>query len=643
MSVKKSLKLCAAVFLGVIFPRLPAAAGLSAQLQLSVAVPDPIVAGEELTIQAIIFNNGTEIWTAGDYSAEVAIFDASRNYVAKTPRKKGTQLIRPSEAALFYVPFAVPAGFNGSYFYKVYLIHKDRRVSESDFFGFNVIPLSRPPKKPSALKLGGNAFIYYKGTSKYDWADYSGNFNLNLIGAVNRKPMMFNIYTFHTPKSTSAPSDVNHEIYTIFAGYYADDWSVSLGDILPAFSPLSLYGAGMRGGIFDARSGDFSASVVGARSVAAREGSQTVDGVYERIVAGARAEYAVAEFVSLGGSYLYGFDRRESIIAAGPALRPASNGVTGGILKIKPAEHLGLSAEYQTSDYRSNVDISSTSAADTAYRVEISWAPRDFNVRGAYQTTGADFNTFGAPGAAKDRKTIDLSSGLTFFSKMNLSIGYLNYTDNVAADPSKVTTNQNMYSGGISLAPGGSIPSPSVSYSQNEAYALEPNRAALDNITRTVAVGLSGRIVGTNYSVSAQRSDFADLNKTADDLRSDTVSSGFSFEPTKFAAVNIGATLSVTDNLIQNTQSRTGSASGAVNIKVVPDKLTSQIWGSLTARRNPADAVDVSDASGNLEFTYQFNGSLTWTMGGGLTRVEDRFAETSVLEHGLNTRVSYSF
>jgi hypothetical protein len=643
MSVKKSVTLCAAVFLGAVCLRLPAEARLSAQLQLSVAVPDPIVAGEELTVQAIIFNNGTDVWAAGDYSAEVEIFDASKNYVAKTPRKKGTQIIRPSEAALFYVPFVVPAGFNGSYFYKVYLIHKDQRISESDFFGFNVLPLSRAAKEPSALELGGNAFIYYKGTSKYDWADYTGNFNLNLIGAVNHKPMMFNIYTFHTPKSTAAPSDINHEIYTIFASYYADDWSVSLGDILPVFSPLSLYGAGMRGGVFDVRSGGFTASLVGARSVLAREGSESADGVYERIVAGARAEYDIAGFASIGGSYLYGFDRRESIIEAGPSLKPASNGVTGGTLKIKPVSNVGVSAEYQSSDYRSNVDISSASAADTAYRLEISWAPRNFNIRGAYQNTGPEFNTFGAPGASKDRKTIDLSSGLTLFSRMNISLGYLNYTDNVAADPSKVTTNQNMYSGGVSLATDGAIPSPSVSYSQNEAYAQEPNRDALDNITRTVAAGLSGRIVGTNYSVSVQRSDFADLNKTADDLRSDTVSSGFSFEPAKFAAVNIGATLSVTDNLVQNTQSRTGSASGAVNMKIIPDKLTSQIWGSFTDRQNPAEAVDVSDAGANLEFTYQFNGSLAWTLGGGLTRIEDRFAATSTLEHGLNTRVSYSF
>ncbi|MDI6756840.1 MAG: hypothetical protein QME32_02330 [Endomicrobiia bacterium] len=643
MKLNKELSRLGAAFLGVACLCAPASARLSAQLQLSVAVPDPIVASEELTVQAIIFNNGTQTWAAGEYSAEVEIFNASKNYVAKTPRKKGTQIIKPSEAALFYVPFAVPAGFSGSYFYKVYLIHKDQRISESDFFGFNVVALTPAAKTPSALEIGGNSFIYYKGTSKYDWADYSGNFNLNLIGAVNRKPMMFNLYTFHTPKSTSAPSDVNHEIYTIFFSYYADDWSVALGDVLPVFSPLSLYGAGMRGGVFDVKSGGFSAQMVGARSVVPREGASTTDGVYERMLGGFRAEYDIAGALRVGGSYLYGFDRRESIRVAGPTLRPSANAVMGGTIKARPSETVGITVEYQTSDYRADVDVTSSPSTGDAYRLEAKWSPANFNVRGAYQMTGPKFNTFGAPGATKDRKTIDLSSGLTLFSKLNLSAGYLNYTDNVQNDPAKVTTNQNMYSGGVSLSLDGALPSPSVSYSYNEAYAANPNRDALDNVTETASFGLAGRVVGANYSAAFQRSDFADRNKTADDLRSDTLSSGFSFSPVKVASVNLGATLSVTDNLVKNTKSKTESASAAVNMKLIPEKLTSQLWGSLTERKNPAEDTDVLDSGANLEFTYQFTGSLAWTFGGGLTRTEDKVAKAGSTEHGVSTRLSYSF
>ena len=53
-------------------------------------------------------------------------------------------------------------------------------------------------------------------TSKYDGKDYQGNFNMNLVGQIMERAMLFNLYTFHTPKSTSTAEGINHEIYNNF-------------------------------------------------------------------------------------------------------------------------------------------------------------------------------------------------------------------------------------------------------------------------------------------------------------------------------------------------------------------------------------------------------------------------------------------
>ena len=51
-------------------------------IQLSVAAPDPVVAGEDVTFQVITVNTGSNQWPAGQYYVETEIYDAQKNFLA---------------------------------------------------------------------------------------------------------------------------------------------------------------------------------------------------------------------------------------------------------------------------------------------------------------------------------------------------------------------------------------------------------------------------------------------------------------------------------------------------------------------------------------------------------------------------------
>ena len=152
------------------------------RFQLVVAAPDPVVASEDITFQVIAINVGTEQWLSNQYYLEAEIYDSQKKYLIQTSRFKGPNTIDPGGTGLFYIPFNVPSNYVGTYFYKVYLVYKEQRIIESEYSSFGVVPLPVAPQKPSGFKMGGNAVLSYRQSSRYEWKDYTGNFSLNLVG-----------------------------------------------------------------------------------------------------------------------------------------------------------------------------------------------------------------------------------------------------------------------------------------------------------------------------------------------------------------------------------------------------------------------------------------------------------------------------
>lgn len=618
------------------------------RLQMVVAAPDPVVASESLTFQVIVANVGTTRWTANDYYLEAEIYDSQKNFLVKSSRVKGTVNVDPGMTNLYYVPLTVPGNFVGSYTYRVFVVFNEQRLVESEYNSFSVIPLPVAPPKPSEFRVGGNAVFSYRQTSKYNGKDYTGNFNLNLVGQLFERAMLFNMYTFHTPKSTSTAEGTNNEIYSILFNYYGEGWSLGLGDVMPAFAPLALYGTGMRGGMYEGKAGVVSGGIVAAETAKPQNGTSGTNGTYQRWLVAGKAGIDVTDGITVIGSYVNSFDRQESITTPGPSLTPANNTVTGGQIVCTLAEWASLNVEVQNSQYWADTRTSTTTISDSAYRAELKATPGNMTLRTSYQQTGTDFYSFGSPGATRDRQTLDLFASYLFSGRLNVSAGANQFKDNLKNVPGKVTTTQSIYNASLFFNSPGNWPKPTLSFATNAAVG-DP-KTAQDNVTNSMSAGFTARLGILNLAVNSQQTAFRDNTKVSDDF--DTISYGLSvnsaFGPR--LSVNIGATMTGTENLnpAKKYTTTSPSLSCSLNIGIIPEKFTAQIWGTTLSRSNNAlvltDKLDRQETTANAEFTWLARQYLSWTLGGSFSKVADTVTPANDLEErGVNTRVSYSF
>lgn len=618
-----------------------------ANIQLAIATPDPVVAGGDITLQVIVVNSGPSKWVQGEYYIEAEIYDAGKNYLAKTSRIKGNSDVAAGMTNLFYIPFNVSTRFVGTYFYKVKVFYKEQVMAESDYTSFGVIPIpTSHPKSAGTVKLGGNAVLSYRQSSLYEGKDYTGNFNLNIVGQVMEHAMLLNLYTFHTPKSTSAAEGISHEIYTILFNYYGDNWNIGVGDILPSFSPLSLYGTGMRGGLYEYKSGIFSMGLAGARMVKPVEGNDSSNGTYERWLLGGKGGFEMPYQIAVSGSYLTSFDKQESINNPGPSLMPANNNVIGGTILWTPSDLLALNIEYQNSNYWADIRKSSSSISDYAYRSELRITPENLLVRMVYQETRPNFYAFGSPGATKDRQTIDLYTNYKFFERFTVNCGLNRFRDNLDSNPQKVITTQNILTTGVSYVSPGQWPSPSLNYSMNEAVGNP--RSAQDNITNSIGLGLTSKVSIVNFGVNFQQTNFRDKNKISDDIDTNIMGLALNSALSSRVNLNVGGSLTNNRNATKNISSIAPSYSVSVNVAAVPERLAAQIWATMVTRNNDAanltDKIDQKETNCNIELTWSINPSLAWTIGTSYSERTDRITTSNnSIINALNTRLNYSF
>lgn len=632
-----------AIFLALASPGHAADAGA---FQLLVAAPDPVVAGEAVTFQAIAVNIGTEQWLANSYYLEAEIFDARKHFLFKTPRIKGAGTVVPGGTGLFYIPCTIPPQYGGIYYYRVYLVHNEQRVIAGEYASFRVVALPSAPSKLPLVTMGGSAALAYRQTSRYGWRDYTGSLSLNLVGRVRENPLLFNLYTFHTPASTMTASGIDSEIYTILLSYYGRGWNLSVGDVLPAFSPLSLAGTGMRGAAYTRDFGAVSVDAVGARTTEPVEGSASLNGTYERWLAGGKIGVVLPLGITLSGDHVASFDRSASLTDAGPSLTPARNAVTGGMMHVALTGALIVSMEYQASDYWADTNASSAPARDTAYRAEMRLTTDDVTVRSSYQETRPDFYAFGSPDAIRDRRAIDVFAGGTLFQRLSLSAGANRFSDNLDDDPAAVTTTQSIYNAGFAYNSPGPWPKPSVGYALNTAVGDPPS--AQDNHTASVSFGLASAVGILHIALNLQQTAFRDNNHITDDLDTNTVGVMVNAPLSRRLSLNLGATESDSKNHSKNILSKSPSYSFSANYAVVPERFTLQAWGTYLERKNDAVAAELladrREMTCNVESTWLISPATAWTLGGSYADVADRVTtDNSAVERGVNTRLSYSF
>ena len=211
------------------------------------------------------------------------------------------------------------------------------------------------------------------------------------------------------------------------------------------------------------------------------------------------------------------------------------------------------------------------------------------------------------------------------------------------SDPAVVTTNQQIVNSGVSF----NLPSQTglnFGYSVNTAVG-EP-RTAQDNQTLTNSMGISQTLLGQSVAVTYQTSDFSDKTKKTNDLQTNTIGSSLNLSLGSRVTSSLGATLTNTDDVVDKSVQKTQSLTASINMDIIKEKLSSQIWGTMTTTKDDdlVNKADRQDNSANVEFTYQIQSNMALTLGGYRNTTTDKMNSVNdTTANGGNARVSYSF
>jgi len=615
-------------------------ASLVGKVQLAVPSPHPVKAGEKLTFQIILVNTGTEKWRAGEYSLRAEIYNSERNYLTKTDSIIGRVDVETGGTVSLYVPFHVPGNYSNTYYWRIFLAYLNEVIYLSDYYDFTVMPISVTPKVPLPFKIGGNFVTSYENSSREEWKDYTGSTSLNLIGRLLDKAFSLNVYTYHT-------ADNRFDLDTILFNYYGSLFTLSAGDIMPSFSTLSLYGLGARGGAI-VTEGRFSTALVVARSEEAVKGSTSTNGTFSRYVYGIQEKVELPLNLGISTSYVFSDDNEKSLDESegewGPSLTPVKNGVAGIGVNWKSGGGIELNGEYAYSDYWQDTEgYPNEKVSDYGFKLESSIERGKFSFDASYERIEPDFFSLASPEITNDRAGYEILTDYEGLGLAGLSLGFNEYRDNLAQDPSEVTSTQSIFTGALELDMR-RLPDVTVGYSLNRMVG-EP-RSALENNTQSFSLGLSHSLKSLSLSSNGQLSEFRDRTDSSHDLSTLTGTFNLTSSLTQSFSITSGVTLTRTRDLVDRSMDRSESYTLSINCRVIPQRFTISAWGTLVSTKSndattPADnaTTDVS-----LEFSYSFKTGLALTLGYEFDAYRDAEDSSNNYEgHGFITRLSLSF
>lgn len=614
-----------------------------AEFQIIIPAPDPVSAGEGITFQIIGANKGAKTWLKGKYEFEAEIYDSKRTYILKTGAIKGEAEVPVGETFLQNIPFNVPSNYAGIYYFRISINYDGQRIAYSDFQPFNVTPLAVIPRVVPKVKVGGNAILSYRNDSKTDWQNYAGNLSLNLLGSIHERAVTLNLYTYHTNQK---PVD----LYNILLSYYSEALDFSAGDIMPNFSILTMSNSGVRGVYPVIKTSAFTTSVIGARSAEGIEGSSVTTGSYARYIYGIDEKISIPGDNSIGFSYVVGEDDKSSISTTGPVdIRPVRNEVMGANLRFGTLKKVVMLADFAQSGHSTDTIRGSKKLQDTAYRVGAESRLESFNARVVYQTVGTDFNSLGSPTTVKDRQTQEFSGGMHIRRVGNISAGYTNYSDNLKADPKKVTTTQKISSAGMGFAIP-KLPSVNFGYSVNDVSGVNSATGTVVNVlknnTDVLSFGVSYSIRWLRFTSGGQSVKFIDALSPANNRDTLSVTVGTNLLFNDRVSLNMGFTNTKTENPSDLSVNKTDNVSVTTNFKIVPAKLVLAVWGNFTTRKDDSrtSPAETAVTTGNTEITYYFSQQFAWTVGGGQTVTSDKLDTAKGYDElRLSTRLSIGF
>jgi hypothetical protein len=633
----------AALCLAVCAAALPAPAFASdqASLQFTVPAPDPVQAGDAISLQALAVNTGSSQWAPGSYYWVAEIYDVEYRFVTRTDQVSPTDTVAPGGVAAITLPYAVPATASGRRFYRVYLFKDNRLLIESDYKAFQIVEKPIPPK-PEAVdyRVEGNVTISAKDSSVGHWKEANGSTSINLVGKVKDSSYLLNANLIHQRGKAVDP-------YSILFSYYAPWGRIYAGDVAPTYSPLSINGLGLRGLMLEQQRGRFDWSALGGQSVTSQPGTANINGRFARSIYAARWGVALPLNLKAGVNAFQSGDEVASLSNdpksnnfRGPSLAAQKNAGAGLSLAWTPTPSFKVMADYQSNSYSS--DTSKASQNDTAQRVEVRFEQKLVKLRGYYQRTGPHFVSFGAPSIVGDRNTVDANLGLFPASWESLNLSANQYTDNLENDPNKLTTTQRIVNAGNALhLPTGT----DLNLGGSMNTAIGKTASALNNRTVTENLGLTQAIRKHTLALNLQSSQFRDNNHLSHDLDTQTFGFSANLALPHNSIGSLGATVSNAKDRIDGSRRASQSGSGSYARPLWP-QWTGQFYGSLTTAKNtsPSFPSDTSTLSLNTELTWAVDKQMNAAFGVGVNKTDDKVVPANgVKELTLSTRFSYSF
>ncbi|MEA2081561.1 MAG: hypothetical protein U9O97_02315 [Elusimicrobiota bacterium] len=628
--------IAALVFL-IVSARIPSAAQSPAEIQLAVAAPDPVKAGEELTFQVIMLNKETAAWNKADVNCVIELFDSSGKYIGKTGGFKLPSDVPQGASALILATHRLPFSYSGRYQFRVMLYKKGQNILTSDYYDFSVKAAAVEKKKHKPVFLNGSMSFLFKDSER---ADYQSSVSANLLGKLYSRTLIFNSNAYSS-------EDDRFDIDSIFLSLFAKKYKISAGDIMPEFSPLSLYSLTGRGLAVDyaARCGDFSVCYVQTQD--SSEGDASSNGVYARYTGGLNASVKLPSGFGLKLSGVQTSDSESSISSPGPANSAIANNVLSsemrwscGFMDVK-GEYASSSRKEKEYVLAANTYDSGLSTAGAAYRFETRVFTRKFNLKGKYQQAEADFLNLASPGLYPDREITELSGGYVPFRFLRIDGGVQSSEDNLDNDVSVVTTKQTVSNYGFQLNVK-NFPGINVSSTLNKVEGSSVT--VLNNETKGMNIGVNYRRGNQMFSAGFSNSAFRNYASTAtgQDLDTGVLSFTYSGAVGSFLSFDAGYTTNETENLYDKSIDETVSVSLGANVKFTK-KVNMFLYGSKTSREKLADNVETVMQNYSAEITYSTLKNLSVTSGFSIEKNDETTDANDYSSNGYLFRLHYSF
>jgi len=534
----------------------------SAMFRIITTTPLSAQAGKEIVFEIEITNAGPKTWVAGEYSAFLKVYDASKNYLTETDRTRQFEDITPGETVDVNIDFDIPADYSGTYHYSVSMEFEEEALF-SHYFILKVLPFVPVPE---AKKLTGSIQINYQDSQAIE---PTASFNLRLVNLLPASS-----YLRLSTSSRSTPS-INPELNNFLVYYHSKKLDLSAGDFATGLSELTL--SRSRGIKVGTRLGEVDlVGLVGSSQKTFKDDLYGLGGSVD-----------ISSNLTLGANYVRKKDTQNSVasLEAGFALTP----------------EITLSGEYAWSNYEEG-GIEQEIIEGNAFRIEASAYSERLAFDGSYERRGDNFFSITEDPAFLTRQDEhDISLDYYFTDYISGMLYYNQYQENLS-QPGDIFRYSLADASLSFFLP--KFPSLSIAYYITENFSADDSEVFINDVANTLTVLLSYPIKKVRLSISHSRSDYED--RTEFPGRETTMSNncGISAPWGKFLVLSANYGASAIEDLIALSTTGYRDVTLGVEYKIIPARLSLSTQYKIGRNKDIQNTVDNRKTITSLILSY---------------------------------------